>query len=139
MKHLCTEMCHLCRLFERDLLEVFGVLYGTRIRCPYTVHICPYLDPLGIDGHTDERSGIVRASTAENGLLALEVRCNEALGYDRIHALICLCNHARNPFHDFGFDRLALEICIVGHHHLSCVDPVCPDALRIHGEAYDGG
>ena len=110
MKHLGSEMSHLGCFLKRNLLKIFGVLDLARVCCADSVHIGPYLYPLRIDGHADQRSGIVRAATAEDCLLACEVGSNETLSDHGIHAFICLCNDARDSLCNLIHNRLALEI-----------------------------
>ena len=110
MKHLGSEMSHLSCFLERNLLQIFGVLYLARVCCADSVHIGPYLYLLCIYRHTDQGCGIVRAATAEDCLLACEIGSYEALSDHGIHALICLGNDARHSLGYLLHYRLTLEI-----------------------------
>ena len=70
MKDLGSEMCHFGCLLEGDLLKIFGILHCPRVSCADSVNVCPDLDALSVNRHTDERGRVIGTASSEDCLLA---------------------------------------------------------------------
>ena len=76
---LCTEVAELHGLDIAELVDGVGRLDDLRVGSHEAVDVGPYLEHLGIEGGSDDGSGVVRAATAQvGGLVAVAVAGYEA-------------------------------------------------------------
>ena len=69
INHLGSEVTELHGLHVREFIDGIGTLDDLRIGCHKTIHIRPDLQYLCIQHGSDDRSRIVRATTAQVGRL----------------------------------------------------------------------
>ena len=65
INNLCAEVTELHRFNVREFVDGVGTLDNFRVSCHEAVHICPYLQYLGIQHGSDDRCRVVRATTTE--------------------------------------------------------------------------
>ena len=65
VQNFCTEICQLGSFFEVELTHRARTLYIPGVIVVHAVDISPYLNLVGLEDRTDNRSGVVAAATLE--------------------------------------------------------------------------
>ena len=128
VKDLGTEIGKLSSLLEMQLMDRGGLVNHTRVIVMHAVDVCPYLNLLSIQRGTDQRGGIVAATTLQVVHLTIGVTADEALGDIYLLSLVLL--------HDGGelltdIDGVWLRV-LVGTHEIEGVEQYSLDALFLH-------
>ena len=102
MQNLCTEICQLSSLLEVELVNGLRLVDHTWVVIMHTVDVRPDLNLLGIDGSTNQRSGIVRATTLQIVNLTVSIAADKALRNVHLQTLILLHNGSQLFFNIHG-------------------------------------
>lgn len=79
MQNLCAEVSKLGSFFEVELTYSLGLLNHARVVVVHTVDIGPYLNLLGRQSRSDERSREVATAAQQVVYLAVSVAADESL------------------------------------------------------------
>lgn len=90
VEYLSAEISKFGSLVEGEFGHGFGVVNESGVIVVHAIDVCPYLDLVSKERSTNERGGIVRATTLEVVDLAEGVAADVALGDIDVEALVLL-------------------------------------------------